>query len=462
MMEMSADLIITSAAAVSARNAPARNTPTRDTSGRYDVPRRVDDPSGQAPADTGEFGLALMTLLRVPGTSGVSSSLGAGRQQNASSPSQMFEAASGNSHENRLATLKADDRWQRLQVDGRLQVDRGSVQTRLAASVDGQADQSGSAGRETRSAADLQPGSLRDAASTSALRDAISKSLPAEPASGSARAQSSQHGRPDGAAKDASLEPHRTQGAGATWQVPAGELSGIRGVKTSASEAIKGYESGEKTVAHQLAKVLATGRHSGMESDRLAAGSQAAITARDRSAPSKSADATLLRDAKSTDRAEGGGDRGVEAGRSTFDRLMRAIRLQSGPGFSSAKFHLDPPDLGRVQIDVRLTGHELEVTVRTETTEARDVLEERTTALREALARQGINIQSMDVVVNTAGEGAKRLPKPDDAEESTRSRRAKAELAKKAQESHVSVDGAAEKTFTESTAGAEARLDIRV
>ena len=90
MMEMSADLIITSAAAVSARNAPARNTPTRDTSGRYDVPRRVDDPSGQAPADTGEFGLALMTLLRVPGSSGVSGSLGAGRQQNASSPSQMF------------------------------------------------------------------------------------------------------------------------------------------------------------------------------------------------------------------------------------------------------------------------------------------------------------------------------------------------------------------------------------
>ena len=59
-----------------------------------------------------------------------------------------------------------------------------------------------------------------------------------------------------------------------------------------------------------------------------------------------------------------------ESRSSMFARLVRSIRLQGGPYASSARIELDPPELGRMRIDVRVAGDEVRIGVRTESSAA--------------------------------------------------------------------------------------------
>ncbi|MCO6437988.1 MAG: flagellar hook-length control protein FliK [Phycisphaerae bacterium] len=83
-----------------------------------------------------------------------------------------------------------------------------------------------------------------------------------------------------------------------------------------------------------------------------------------------------------------------------FDDLVRSIRLRTADRFSSARLHLDPPELGRMRVDVRLEGDALQVDVHTETPEARNVVHERINQLRLALAHAGVTVDRIDVNVN--------------------------------------------------------------
>jgi len=80
-----------------------------------------------------------------------------------------------------------------------------------------------------------------------------------------------------------------------------------------------------------------------------------------------------------------------------FDELIRSIRLRTGSHRSSAKMHLNPPELGRVSIDVHMDGDRLQVEVRTEHAEAAKLLHDRVAQLRAALAEQGIIVDRFDV-----------------------------------------------------------------
>jgi flagellar hook-length control protein FliK len=91
--------------------------------------------------------------------------------------------------------------------------------------------------------------------------------------------------------------------------------------------------------------------------------------------------------------------------RGAFDRLVRSIRMQLGPRVSTARLQLTPPELGRVRVDVRVTQQRMELSIQTQTPEAREVLASRLVELRAALADQGLTLERCEVT----------LPSPQDA-----------------------------------------------
>ncbi len=80
-----------------------------------------------------------------------------------------------------------------------------------------------------------------------------------------------------------------------------------------------------------------------------------------------------------------------------FARLVRSIRI--GERISSARLQLHPPELGRMRVDVRLTGDQLALDVRTETQAARDLVAQRAGELKLALEQHGIWVHRFDVTV---------------------------------------------------------------
>ncbi len=83
--------------------------------------------------------------------------------------------------------------------------------------------------------------------------------------------------------------------------------------------------------------------------------------------------------------------------RSMFDRLVRSIRLSAGTRRSSATLQLDPPELGRLHVGIRMEGDRVRIEVRTETTAARDLVQQRAVLLTTALERQGIHVEHFEV-----------------------------------------------------------------
>jgi len=78
-----------------------------------------------------------------------------------------------------------------------------------------------------------------------------------------------------------------------------------------------------------------------------------------------------------------------------FDKLIRSIRLRTGEKLSTAQLRLNPPDLGRLVVDVRMEGARLTVDVRTETAAARDLLQDRVAQLKGALEYHEIPVHSI-------------------------------------------------------------------
>ncbi|MBI4717327.1 MAG: flagellar hook-length control protein FliK [Planctomycetes bacterium] len=94
------------------------------------------------------------------------------------------------------------------------------------------------------------------------------------------------------------------------------------------------------------------------------------------------------------------------APRGEFDGLVRSLRMHLGPRSSSARLHLHPPELGRVFVDVQLSGDELRIDVRTETEAARKILLERSDQLRTALEQAGVRVDRFDVTATLGAQAA--------------------------------------------------------
>ena len=84
-------------------------------------------------------------------------------------------------------------------------------------------------------------------------------------------------------------------------------------------------------------------------------------------------------------------------GKSEFERLVRSIHMQAGKSRSSVTMQLNPPKLGRMRVEARLDGAFLTLSVRTQSTQARDLIQERLADLQLSLQKHGIQIERFDV-----------------------------------------------------------------
>ena len=84
--------------------------------------------------------------------------------------------------------------------------------------------------------------------------------------------------------------------------------------------------------------------------------------------------------------------------RSEFNRLINQVRLNRGTKTSSATIRLDPPEMGKLKVDVRMVEDVLSVRIETAKPEARQVLQERAGELLAALKEHRIEVDKFEVV----------------------------------------------------------------
>jgi flagellar hook-length control protein FliK len=85
-----------------------------------------------------------------------------------------------------------------------------------------------------------------------------------------------------------------------------------------------------------------------------------------------------------------------------IDRVVRVLRAHVGDRESQVRLQLDPPELGRVRIDIRIRNDALFLNVETETVAGRDLLNSRMSQLREALQQHGIVVERTNVTMRDA------------------------------------------------------------
>jgi len=160
-------------------------------------------------------------------------------------------------------------------------------------------------------------------------------------------------------------------------------------------------QAGSQSVARQVAELLNSGR----------AGEATSV----RSVPATAADArTAATMRAAAPSATGSKQSGATAARTPvpdetrsplFERLVRTMKLQGGWRSSSARMQLYPPELGRMRVDVQLSGKDLSVAVRVERAEAQELLSERLGSLKTALEQHGVHVKHLEVTV-ASGAGA--------------------------------------------------------
>jgi len=172
--------------------------------------------------------------------------------------------------------------------------------------------------------------------------------------------------------------------------------------------------SAAPTPAEQVASVLATGKGLTTESSRFPATPPPTTGESKPSAPETRNPAQPGAAREGSVGRPGDSPVASSVDRSAFEEMIRSMRLRTGEHRSSAKIHLQPPRLGRVMVDLQLTGQSLRLSVRTETAEARTLIGERADRLRAALEQHGIHVERFDVTGDstkakepavTAGEG---------------------------------------------------------
>lgn len=106
-----------------------------------------------------------------------------------------------------------------------------------------------------------------------------------------------------------------------------------------------------------------------------------------------------------------------------IDRLVKLIRAGAGRRDMRLTMQLNPPELGKVKIDLHMRRQEATLRLVTETPHARRLLAESSDTLREAMSRHGIEIVRLDVELNEAVWHRRRTP-PDDDHRQRRRRQA--------------------------------------
>ncbi|MBE0482290.1 MAG: flagellar hook-length control protein FliK [Bacterioplanes sp.] len=79
-------------------------------------------------------------------------------------------------------------------------------------------------------------------------------------------------------------------------------------------------------------------------------------------------------------------------------------------GIQEARIHLDPPELGSLEIRMRIQNDQATVQIQVQTPQVRDVLESQAQRLRDSLAEQGLQLAGFDVSEQGQQGFAKQAP----------------------------------------------------
>lgn len=102
----------------------------------------------------------------------------------------------------------------------------------------------------------------------------------------------------------------------------------------------------------------------------------------------------------------------VRQGRKIVDNLVRVLRANLGKRQSVVKLQLSPPDLGRLRIDMRISGDRLRIDIEAQTQQVRQLLESSARVLHDALREQGVLIERFNVSLHAPSSND--TPNPDD------------------------------------------------
>lgn len=176
------------------------------------------------------------------------------------------------------------------------------------------------------------------------------------------------------------------------------------GVASTGVGSVSGGAETTRTSAMLVGRLLATGQ--GADADGLRGGANNGVSAANaRATEARDTRASRSQTARSSTgrgpRSSGSADR---AKNPLFDQLVRSIRLSAsirGAGTagrqSSARLQLNPPELGRMDVEVNVVGDRARITVKTQTDAARSLVQERASELIAALEKQGIFVERMEV-----------------------------------------------------------------
>ncbi len=313
--------------------------------------------------------------------------------------SQMFEPASANPHERRQAVMQADYRTPARDAKY-APTDPTDVAARLTSHAD-------------RSAAPFDRPienrfGVSSNASASSARvtsrsgfDGVTHGDPIQVSRGQGSDAPLKSGGTDQRSMDQmnAVTPAPPTGAASLSTNTTAATGSVRAVDAAAG-------AKASSPAHQLATLLGGARGGEVEtgravsptpSDARSSGGQQSPTQRSLVDSRPGGESSAARSSQENDRAG-------EAGRSKFDELVRSIRLHATPRRSSARMQLQPPELGRVSVDLHVEGDQVRIAVRAETNDARSLLAERADQLKAALEQHGITVEKFEVSLETAAQ----------------------------------------------------------
>lgn len=419
--------------------------------------RRPDPDEQPLPVNGGAVNLAFDSLLRVARTVG-----GIGRGVEEKYASQLFEPPPVGDQKQRPASRQSEDRSARQALSADDQYDRTSVGARRTSGE----SRSGGTLAEAASARIASVLRRGDAAGSPSRSDNFALDRAAERVAGQRLGT--------GAARTAN------EAAGARTAEPAVPVPGSAGrvapqVETL-SPALRGQGSvtpvgaaggaNAKGPAQRVGQMLATGRVGG-EAGRPTAlvsassGAAPATSARDPADRALNARPSRQEAASRSSGSSPADARGLE--RTPFDDLVRSIRLKNGPFQSSAKLQLEPPELGRLHVHVRVLGERVQIDIRTETEAARQLVRERGSKLIHALQLQGVSVDRFDVAVGLDADEASGSSGDEPADTATR--RAQDEPYEESEDRNTRSGRPGKEEAAELTTGGfvrRTRIDIRV
>lgn len=425
----------------------------------------ADQVNGDTAGLTGATFDALLTVSRIM------SAATHGRMGDRAAPSQMFEPNQGDAGAQRQAHREADARSERIDASSDGQLDRTSVRARQAAQRT--SDQSDGNGRSPqRFAGDMMRSVDRTTTQARAhlaseLRGLVESDRADAPTLGDALATS--RGRGSGGATISSAL--RADASPTTSSRPDSNGTLATAVSVVKPAVAEGGTS-DQNPARDVAKLLSVARGTGSESGRAAGAHEAAANERapggSRRPEGQASRSGASDSSASTSRGERAREGVGEAEKSPFDQLVRSMRLRTAARHSSARLHLDPPELGRMRVDVRIAGDNVRIDIRTETVRAKELLQERADKLVSALREQGIHVERLEVNVNSTTDSHDQtredhgLSAHDEGDRTNPERHESVSPGSRTDPTQETGESTAMELLQESATAAETRLDIRI